>query len=207
MATSTPTGNHQTEIIAGRLCRKNIMEKIDKRLDYATTRRTRTLPMRMDVQLPNDVAVAKPKEDFMGFMNSLRRYFKEKQIDEQDVWVAEVGRKNSLHWHCQFFLDGHKTKSIVNHLKRAEKLWAKRLGVEDGKGLIDHCTQKPKPGQVQNGTMLDRNDPDYEAKKKAVRARAAYLAKPSTKGIKAPKEHEVGCSRLPKQKEEDQNLS
>ena len=123
-------------------------------------------------------------------------------LKPQYVAVREQSREKHQHYHIALWLDGQKTRSIHDHIKTAERLWDRTLGLperENGYGLIDDCTVSRNGERQINGVMLRKDDSNYADKRNDCFRRASYLAKTNTKG-KAPRgQRELFSSRIPKE--------
>jgi hypothetical protein len=87
---------------------------------------------------------------------------------------------------------------IFTGISKAEELWNKALGIPPSNhGLINYCTRDRHGDPQENGIMLRRNDPDFEAQYERCFHWASYLAKSNTKGNVPKNIREIGCCLLP----------
>lgn len=189
-----------TDKVKGYGCREDILEKIEKRMDYAIESENKTLCVRMDFRFPQGYDVPTGNDQMSSFLAKYKRNLERKDNSPQYVCVREQSREKHQHYHLLLLLNQKNHQFPNKPIQKAEELWASTLGVEDGKGLVDHC-RKSRTGQKQlNFYRLNPNDADFEQQKAKAFERASYLAKTNTKGNQPKFKHDVLCSRLPKGK-------
>ena len=174
-----------------------------KLFNHAINKHNKIFYMRMDVRYPKDhKETPKDKRQFVGFINSFTKSLKGKKYDPKYLWVREQSKEKHSHFHLGVFLDGNMTQNITNHIKTAEKLWAKRLEIEidDNKnnGLIEDCTKDRNGNKQKNGIMIKRNNDDCNEVFDKCFEWNSYLAKINTKGYAPKNAREFGCSQIKK---------
>ena len=184
----------------GLACDVKILNEIERQFQYAEESKSKSYFMRFDAKLPK-CCTHTDNELFRKFQSAFMKNRSRHGLKPQYVAVREQSREKHQHYHIALWLDGQKTRSIHDHIKTAERLWDRTLGLperENGYGLIDDCTVSRSGSPQVNGVMLRRDDPSYAAKKDDCFRRASYLAKTNTKG-KAPKgQRELFSSRIPR---------
>ena len=101
-----------------------------------------------------------------------------KGLKPKYVAVRECDKSPNPHYHAALMLDGQKTQNPIGHLKKAEEILARKLGMDPNRnhGLVHSCEtpDSPKPYSV----MLKRHDHGtYDD----VFYSLSYLAKVATK--------------------------
>ncbi len=189
-----------TDKAKGYGCREDILKKIEERMDHATGKHSKVLCTRMDLRYPQGYPVPKGNKQVSSFLSKFKRNLKRNKNNPQYVCVREQSREKHQHYHLMLLTNQKKHQYPHKLIDKAEELWASTLGVENGKGLVDHCT-KSRTGQKQpNSYRLNKNEDDFEQMKAKAVERASYLAKTNTKGNQPKHTHEVLCSRVPKEK-------
>ena len=156
-----------------------IIEKIVEQLDKSLYIHKRVFVLRFDLHLDNYSDNNKEISKFMkAQVQRIRRKYKTKHIGY--VWVREMERAKTQHYHCAFFIDGDKlrTSNILNQQIKAK--WFKN----------GHRSIVPKPFY-----FIDKHN--YEEKRKDVIYRLSYLAKVRGKGYRSAQAKDYSTSRLP----------
>lgn len=175
-----------------------ILEKIDQMLTHATQQHNKVFFMRMDLRFPQGSSCPGDNAMFSSFQEAYMRHLRRHDLDPQYVAVRECSTGKHQHYHMALVLDGNKTQSIYNHIQAAERLWGAAVGGNGSGGLVNDCTQTRNGEPQQNGIMLRRDDPEFQAKFDRCFHWASYLAKENQKGHKAKRQREVFASRIPK---------
>ena len=200
--TESTYNNHpiMTDKEDGLSCNTMILHEIERQFEHAEETKSKIFFMRYDIRFPLNYELSN-NDLFRTFQSALMKNLSRRGLEPQYVAVREQSRERHQHYHVALFLDGQKTKNICDHIKTAERLWDRTLGLperDNGYGLIDDCTLSRDGKPQVNGVLLRRDDPNYAAQKDDCFRRASYLAKTNTKG-KAPKgQREVFSSRIPK---------
>jgi hypothetical protein len=196
-------------------CNKKILEKSLALFDHAINKHNKIFYMRMDVRFPENKEnintdnnqkenINTDNNQFESFMNSFTKNLKSKKYDPKYLWVREQSREKHQHYHLSLLLNGNITQNITNHIKTAEKLWAKRLEIEidnnKNNGLIEDCTEGRNGNKQQNGIMIKRNSDDFNEAFDKCFEWNSYLAKISTKGYAPKNKKEYGSSQIPKKR-------
>ena len=181
-------------------CNIKILNEIEKQFEYADKTKSKVFFMRYDIRFPEGYDHA-DNSVFREFQSKFMKNLSRQGLDPQYVAVREQSREKHQHYHVALLLDGQKTRNIHNHIRTAERLWDKTLGLPErdgGYGLIDDCTTSRTGEKQVNGVMLRPDDPERERKKDDCFRRASYLAKTNTKGYAPKGQREVFASRIPK---------
>jgi hypothetical protein len=200
-------------------CYKPILEKLKNNFDDMTSKHHKTFFMRYDVRFPDDhQSTPQDNKTFRDFQANLIKNLSRQKLDPHYLWATEQKPdRNHQHYHGILLLDGQKTKSIKNHIEKAEELWARALNrpVDKNNGLIDDCTKKrktkknptdqqdddsedKKPKKRQkNGIMLRKDDPKYDIKVKQCFKWGSYLATVSSKTSFPKGTRTFSSSRIP----------
>jgi len=107
----------------------------------------------------------------------IRRKYKTKHIGY--VWVREMEKAKTQHYHCAFFIDGDvlRTSNVLNQQIKVK--WYKH----------GHRSVVPKPFY-----FIDKHN--FEDKRKKVIHRLSYLAKVRGKGYRSSQAKDYSTSRL-----------
>ena len=160
----------QTDEANGLWCRRDMLDTMHA-LFQATAFQHRTFFMRFDVRFPVDKQYPKDNNIFKAFMANFIKHLSRHQLNPYYMWCRErTNQERNQHYHCLLLLNGYKTQSIYGHLKKAEELWARALGLfpEENTGLIDYCDRGSNGVMVEKGDMIAANYCFYWA---------SYLAK------------------------------
>ena len=199
--TFEPTYNGKpilTDKTKGYGCREDILEMIDERINHATESYRKSLITRIDIRYPNGYDIPSDNRDISSFLAKYTRNLKCNGNAPQYVCVREQSREKHQHYHLLLITNQKNHQMPHKPIEKAEDLWASTLGIESGKGLVDHCT-KSRTGERQvNSYRLNQNEENFEQMKAKAFERASYLAKENTKGNQPKHAREVLCSRIPK---------
>ena len=155
-----------------------IIEKMVTELDKMIARYKRVFVLRFDLHLINYSDDNKEISNFMrAQVQRIKRKYKTKYVGY--VWVREMERAKTQHYHCAFFIDGDKirTSYVLNQQIKAK--WYKN----------GHRSVVPKPFY-----FLDKHNMEEERKK--VIHRLSYLAKSRGKGYRSAQAKDYSTSRL-----------
>ena len=201
--TFEPTFNGKpilTDKAKGYGCREDILQKIEERMDHATDSYCKSTITRMDLRYPKDYDVPADNKQVSSFLSKFKRNLKRNGNAPQYVCVREQSREKHQHYHLLLITNQKNHQMPHKPIQKAEELWASTLGVDNGKGLVDHCTRSRTGRQQPNSYRLNQNEDDFEEVKAKAFMRASYLAKENTKGNQPERQREVFCSRVPKDK-------
>jgi len=182
----------------GLSCFEEILTVIKDRIDYMVSKHCRVLFIRFDVRYPACEGSPIGNNSFDRFIADFAKYLRYHKLDCHYIWCKEFINFNKPHYHMVMLLDGNKTKSIYNHLAKADELWARSLGLpQETKGLIDYCIKASDGSPQENGLMIERNAPDFNIMYDRCYQWASYLAKANTKGCGPKFAKEFSCSQIP----------
>jgi uncharacterized protein YycO len=156
-----------------------IIEKMVQELDKMIARYKRVFVLRFDLHLNNYSADNKKVSTFMkAQVQRIKRKYKTKYVGY--VWVREMERAKTQHYHCAFFIDGDRlrTSNVLNQQIKVK--WYKN----------GHRSVVRKPFY-----FIDKHN--LESKRKEVVYRLSYLAKVRGKGYRSPQAKDYSTSRLP----------
>ena len=153
--------------------KENILDTIDSHTQAMLRAHNKVFVFRIDVQAENNA-------EFSQFNQRLMQSEKRAGIDAGYVAVAERDGKGKIHFHEVVLLDGNKTRSIIPHVKKANRIMNNLRGLPSdyNNGLIDDCNSPSNP--QPNGIMIRRGDRDLTNLRNAYR-QASYLAKEAQK--------------------------
>ena len=155
-----------------------IIEKIVEQLDKSLYIHKRVFVLRFDLHLDNYSDNNKEISKFMkAQVQRIRRKYKTKHIGY--VWVREMERAKTQHYHCAFFIDGDKIRNSFALNQQIKAKWYKN----------GHRSVVPKPFY-----FIDKHN--YEEKRKDVIYRLSYLAKVRGKGYRSSQAKDYSTSRL-----------
>ena len=155
-----------------------IIEKMVQELDKAINLYKRVFVLRFDLHLNHYSDDNKEISNFMkAQVQRIKRKYKTKYVGY--VWVREMERAKTQHYHCAFFIDGDRlrTSNVLNQQIKAK--WYKN----------GHRSVVPKPFY-----FIDKHN--IEKKRKEVIYRLSYLAKVRGKGYRSPQAKDYSTSRL-----------
>jgi hypothetical protein len=155
-----------------------IIEKMVTELDKMIARYKRVFVLRFDLHLINYSDDNKEISSFMrAQVQRIKRKYKTKYVGY--VWVREMERAKTQHYHCAFFIDGDKlrTSYVLNQQIKAK--WYKN----------GHRSVVPKPYY-----FLDKHN--MTEKRREVIYRLSYLAKVRGKGYRSAQAKDYSTSRL-----------
>ena len=155
-----------------------IIEKMVEQLDACIAIHKRVFVLRFDLHLNQYSDDNKQVSAFMrGQTQRIRRKYKTKHIGY--VWVREIERAKTQHYHCAFFIDGDRlrTSNVLNQQIKAK--WYKN----------GHRSVVPKPYY-----FIDKHN--LEDMRRQVINRLSYLAKVRGKGYRSSQAKDYSTSRL-----------
>ena len=155
-----------------------IIDRMVGELDKMITRYKRVFVLRFDLHLNHYSADNKEISTFMkAQVQRIKRKYKTNYVGY--VWVREMERAKTQHYHCAFFIDGDvlRTSNVLNQQIKAK--WFKN----------GHRSVVPKPFY-----FLDKHN--MEEKRKEVIYRLSYLAKVRGKGYRSAQAKDYSTSRL-----------
>lgn len=167
--------------------RKEILQKLIDRQNFAFSKTSQVLLVRLDVRLPEDLVTGGSNACFQCFWEKYMRKMKKYVLSF--VWVREQNTSRNCHWHVAIFFDRNKLK-FFGYPFSANQLWAEAIGKF-------YCFNAPAAGliesapQIRNGLVIHR-DNDL-LREEALRI-VAYIAKKETKGKAAYHAREFGAS-------------
>jgi hypothetical protein len=190
---------NQLPILASeaRGCHGEILDKLHRLFEHMLNTHNKVFFMRFDVRYPDGYPCPLDNTIFCDFIANFIKNRKREGLDPVYLWVREQPSNECPHFHCVALLNGNRTQSVYGHLEVAEYLWARALGITDGRGLICHCQPDPNSGRRQNGIMLKRESPDFQSVLDEAFRWSSYLSKTSTKGMGPNNVREFGASELP----------
>lgn len=184
--------------------KENIQGKLTELLDHMTDKHSKVLPVRFDLEYPEDMTAPQSNRDISRCMAKICQKYSRQGLDPHYFWTREQNDSHNPHYHCILLLNGNKVRSFHHVYETSASLWGSTIGSEQ-KGLVHHCTTyKDEDGNERfgdNGTLLCRTDPDFKEKFQKVHHHHSYLAKENTKA--APKDglRDFGMSQINNGKE------
>lgn len=156
-----------------------ILERMVEELDKALYLYKRVFVLRFDLHQKDYSDDNEAVSTFMkAQVQRIKRKYKTKYVGY--VWVREMERAKTQHYHCAFFIDGDKlrTSNVLNQQIKAK--WYKN----------GHRSVVPKPFY-----FIDKHN--FEEKRREVIYRLSYLAKVRGKGYRSAQAKDYSTSRLP----------
>ena len=163
-------------------CRTDILTRLLQLMTSMNAAHCKVLFIRFDVRFPQNYFPPSDNSIFQRFFENFIRHLQRDNLDPHYLWVREQSWEKHQHYHIVLLLDGNKTQSIYGHLKLAESLWSRALGLSDAAGLICYCTESRDGTTQTNGLMLKRDDPGFQNTFSTCVEWGSYLAKTNTKG-------------------------
>lgn len=185
----------------GLRCDTKILNKINEVVGDFFDNHDRGFFMRYDIRYPEDYTCDPVgNDDFRRFQANFVKNLSRADLDPHYVATREQGDSNNHHYHAMLLLDGRKTQSIHNHIRKADELWSNALKVPQTTGLIEDCTKDKNGNKQRNGVMLRKDDPDFKVKLDNCMKRASYLAKENQKSSTPDNTRELFSTRRAKGK-------
>ena len=155
-------------------CVPAIANKILDLFAFAISTRARSLFIRFDLMFPDNGFPYDEPEIFKSFMHL---YIKDRiRHGFGDLYYVAVREKVTAdhgHYHVFILLNGNATRNLYGHMEKAKEIWAKRFpGYPPNSGLLNYRSHN-----ANNGLMLRRHDPDFDATLQECLNQAFYLAK------------------------------
>jgi uncharacterized protein YycO len=158
----------------------DIIIKMVEQLDLCIAKHKRVFVLRFDLHLDEYSDDNKEISKFMkAQIQRIKRKYKTKYVGY--VWVREMERAKTQHYHCAFFIDGDKIRNSFALNQQIKAKWYKN----------GHRSVVPKPYY-----FLDKHNMKEEREK--VIYRLSYLAKVRGKGYRSPQAKDYSTSRLNK---------
>ncbi len=179
-------------------CYEPILEQIERQLADMTGSHNKVFFMRYDNRFPSDFPPVHDNQAFLQFQADFMKHLTRQGLDPHYVAVREQSKEEHQHYHGIVMLDGNKTQNIHGHISTGEAIWRRKLGLPPGQGLIDDCTKSRDGSPQENGIMLRRDDPEYEAKIDRCFHWASYLAKENQKSNTPDGQRQLFASRIKK---------
>lgn len=194
-----------TNIDKGYGCDTRILNALQRTLDSSLEDSSKVLVIRYDVRLPVETPEDEgtktddgSNEVIKKLQGSFCKHLSRKGLKPKYVAVRERVSSNNPHYHVALTLDGQKTQSAYNHMKKAEELLGKQLGLDPERphGLIERCPVERDGQPDTDAYMLKRGDQEgYDE----VFYRCSYLAKVACKPADGVRE--LFVSKRPKKKQ------
>jgi hypothetical protein len=192
---TTRNSRRSTHVVNGHSCRDDIVQAVDERIDRASERFGRVLPVRFDFTLPVNYPQQHDNERFGRMLDSLNQHLRRKGVGREYVWTREVGDVNErAHYHLLMLLNGRKLQSSHTVHKKAKELWERALRCN-----APGCVHRSQPASGKNEpreNWLDRNRDDFQDAKEDLKAWGGYVSKTEQKGKAPRKTREFGCSQM-----------
>jgi len=155
-----------------------IIEKFVIELDKMIDKYKRVFVLRVDLHLDNYSDDNKEISEFMrAQVQRIRRKYKTKYVGY--IWVREVERAKTQHYHLAFFIDGDKIRAPYGLNQQIKAKWYKN----------GHRSVVPKPYY-----FLDKHNMKEE--REEVIYRLSYLAKVRGKGYRSAQAKDYSTSRI-----------
>ena len=170
-----------TDINKGYGCDTRILDANKRTIDGSLADSSKVLAIRYDVRFPATMEIdGSSNEIFTDAQADFCKHLSRQGLKPKYVAVRERGDSKTPHYHVALFLDGQKTQSAYNHVKKADEILARKLGLDPNRshGLVYACDVKREGEGKTDGYMLTRNGQDEYQK---VFYRCSYLAKVATK--------------------------
>ena len=165
-------------------CYEEILSAIKNQLDAMLSHHSRVLIVRIDLHTSEYNG---NNEMLSQFIRRLRKRLKQRYNlrNVGYVWVREIEKAKSQHYHLALVLDGNKVNYPAKVIKLVEEIW--------------QGTGNPKPYTPEKCYYLIKRGQNY-VYKEAFR-RLSYLAKKRGKGYKSKTANDYSTSRIkPKNK-------
>lgn len=198
---------------------ESIVNRLRELFDWMLDHHSKVLFLRFDLRFPWGGQFPSDNTHLMAFTENYTYVLRCRGLDPRYLWVREQTEFSTPpHYHFVVLLNGHRTQSIRGHLALAADTWASTLGlpspyhgqygdldVEDpytgglsSDGLVHFCLRGGRPFPHENGVMIRKDQPDWEAKRAYCVDWGMYLAKKASKSFTPFGVRSFGSSRLPK---------
>lgn len=147
--------------------------------------------VRADIRYPQDYPLVPDNFHIQRCMAKTIQYFRRNGYNPMYIWVREQKTAFHPHYHCLFFLNGHKTRSAGMVFDTLSRFWASTIG-SNAPGLIHYCEQVVENSSFPYGQLILRSRGIPEN----VYGMMDYLAKDDGKGEPNDGLRNFGMSRL-----------
>lgn len=194
-------------------CYKPILKRMLELFEDMIKRHNKVNVVCRELRSPEEMPLICDNKAIRAFHADEAKSLKRAGIDSGYISVREQKPGRKSHYHDFLLLDGSKIQNIEGHLKTAEEIWERKLGLpkvreeerdippecrKQGWGLIHNCTWDNNDDSQKHSLMLRRDDPEYATKIKQCFYRASYLAKENQKGNTPKGQRQLFVSRIKK---------
>jgi hypothetical protein len=177
-------------------CHGEMLDRILDIMNYMVNTHSKVFFVRLDFRFSADYIVPPGNQVFVDFLENFIQNLKRLGLDPYRFWVREQSTLERPHYHVCIFLNGNKIQSIGGLHQKATELWGFALN-RDATGLVWDCTKDRHGNPQENGIMIRRGAPDYEATFQACYYWASYLAKTRSKELIPNGVKSFGSSQIP----------
>lgn len=182
---------HPDYPVTPRSVNMNILNAVEERIDLMISCWSRILFVRFDVRFPQGSIPDDPAGTFRSFVDAFvdrlkgiltgkaRKSLRPRTYGPlvQYVWAREQTLDTpSPHFHVIVLIPADRIRHPAKVFEAAEQIWANRIR-GSAKGLIEQCRDRSGTAEVDNGVLLDRNDPNLPYLRDCCLRWGAYLAK------------------------------
>ncbi len=179
--------------------RKDIVDKIQERLNYMTSNHCKVCVVLLVVRYPAGCGSINPNDEFSDFLSTLSKYIRRQHCEFQRVAVVEQNISPLPHMHVCWFLDGSRFNSAYSLGRKADELWSGRFNPSVDSGLVDFRNQRIGSHGIDNGMIIERDGRLFSYLYGQIMDSAIYLAKEYSKGGQPKHRRDVTCSQMPRE--------
>jgi protein GP2 len=168
-----------------------------KLLETSTSRHNKIYSWRMDIRLPKNKPIDNPGKTFSKLMSAFTKKLSRQGLDPAYAAKMEQTKSTTPHLHLQMLINGNKVKDHKEIIEMGEELLSQQLNLmpEESAGLIHYCDDKDNK-RPKNGTIINRNSPNFQKQFDSCYKEMSYLAKQTDQDKIPPNTRKMFYSRI-----------
>ena len=186
---------------------KNILSRIEQRLDYMVSNHNKVMLIRFDIHFPQTYVHDGKNDEISWLFKCLKEAYGPRLGHVHYVWARERVQSPNPHYHVALLVNGSLMQNPYGLLSDVGAIWNRILGGVYT-GLIHFCGSQclgqsttgsvmiRRPSTVAEPAIQARQQQAYQAAYDQALYRASYLAKTFSKGGTPHRVREFGCSQL-----------
>ena len=183
-------------------CDRKLLNRFEGVFDGALAGHAKVMMFRYDVRFPESYECGDANKKFAQGQADAVKYLSRKKLSPKYFAVRESSNGDRDHFHTTMFVDASKSENPYGHLKKIEKIFERKLGLEaDGShGLVNFCDKDRDGKPVKNFYIIHRGN---QKEADVAFERASYLAKIHTKTDDGNREMFASVNRRTQKQEQD----
>lgn len=183
----------------------NIIEGIQKQLDYMRRKYAQVIYVSSVVKYPMDCQPWNPTGDISQAMRKFHQKAERENIECMTTWILEYSSFMHPHFNIIILGDGTKSQSGYRFHSWLDSIWSRMLNLSPNSGYVHLNQNDPEffpPAAIlglrpSNELRIRRGSPEEEVIVDNVINAASYYAKTNTKELIPPGCRSFGSSRIP----------